>query len=217
MNLDELFASYIKGKGWSILIVILIIAVIFFVTRNSNIIFVRTADDKKVTIEIMDMCLDSIMDFSTFDYRNVNKEPKYIALHCTASPEGLDLSEFQLREIFKKKYYPYNKMGYNYVVGLKGNVIALAPIDSSAVLEPREVVWGVSGVNSRTISIAYIGGLDRNHKPKDTRTPQQKIVFRYLIFQLKTQFPNVKVMNHRDFPGVHKACPSYDGSKEFNF
>lgn len=217
MNLEDAISSYIKNKGWSIILIILVLGVIFFLTRNSNIIFVRTADDKKVTIEILDMCLDSISDYSTLDYRNVNKKPLFIGLHCTGSPEGVDLSEQQLRDIFKKKYYPYNKVGYNYVVGLKGNVIALAPIDSSDVLESNEVVWGVAGFNSVTISIAYVGGVDKKGKPKDTRTPQQKIVFRYLTFQLKNQFPSVVVRNHKDFRGVHKACPSYNGASEFNF
>mgnify|MGYP002681135829 CR=1 FL=1 len=136
--------------------------------------------------------------------------PLFLAEHCLGSQEGIDVSEKTIREIFRKKYYPHNMQGYHYVVGLKGNIIELVPIDASPYLEPREIVWGVANQNSHTISIAYVGGVDKKLKAKDTRTPEQKVAMNKLKLRFKTQFPNIRIQGHRDFSGVFKECPSYD-------
>ncbi len=49
-----------------------------------------------------------------------------------------------------------------------------------------------------------------NKKPKDTRTPLQKAAMLTLVRTYKAQFPTIIIRGHRDWPGVNKACPSFD-------
>ena len=49
-------------------------------------------------------------------------------------------------------------------------------------------------------------------KPVDNRTPQQKATMERLVRELKLKFPSARILGHRDFPGVKKACPSFDVS-----
>lgn len=69
---------------------------------------------------------------------------------------------------------------------------------------------GVKGHNKDSVHISYIGGIDKQGKPKDTRTPEQITSMIALIKMLKEIYPDADVLGHRDFPGVKKACPSFD-------
>ena len=71
------------------------------------------------------------------------------------------------------------------------------------------------GHNSDSIGICYIGGLDENGKPADTRTELQKAALAGLVAGYKQRFPNAKVIGHRDMPNVHKACPCFDAKEEY--
>ena len=83
------------------------------------------------------------------------------------------------------------------------------------------------GHNKYAIAISYIGGLDINGKPKDTRTPRQKELIIKLIKQLKGKFPKAKIYGHRDLsPDKNKdgkitsdewlkSCPCFDAIEEY--
>ena len=60
----------------------------------------------------------------------------------------------------------------------------------------------------RTVWDCYIGGLDANVDPKDTRTPAQREQLRRLVKELQQQFPAATLHGHRDFAA--KACPCFD-------
>jgi N-acetylmuramoyl-L-alanine amidase len=78
------------------------------------------------------------------------------------------------------------------------------------------------GYNAHSIGICYEGGLDRNGKPADTRTPEQKHSMRVLVLTLLRDFPGCRVTGHRDLSpdrngnGVVdsfewvKFCPGFD-------
>lgn len=69
---------------------------------------------------------------------------------------------------------------------------------------------GVYKHNSECINIAYIGGIDKDGKPKDTRSRRQEEVMFDLIVTLTEKYKGASVLGHRDFPNVAKACPSFD-------
>lgn len=69
---------------------------------------------------------------------------------------------------------------------------------------------GVAGHNANSIHLSYIGGVDKANKPVDNRTTKQKESMIQLITELKAKYPGVIICGHRDFPGVAKACPSFD-------
>ena len=93
-------------------------------------------------------------------------------------------------------------IGYHYVVRRDGTV------------EPgrREEVPGAHcrHHNAHSIGICYEGGLNARGRPEDTRTPEQKETLRKLLERLKEDYPEVRVVGHRDLPGVKKDCPCYE-------
>jgi N-acetyl-anhydromuramyl-L-alanine amidase AmpD len=52
--------------------------------------------------------------------------------------------------------------------------------------------------------------MDIRGRPADTRTVEQKETLHKLIERLKEDYPEAKVVGHRDLPGVSKDCPCFE-------
>ena len=132
------------------------------------------------------------------------REVKFLAVHCTATPQTATVSSIQSywRNILKWKM-----PGYHFIIKPDGEVVQL--------LEIEKVSNGVKGFNSVSINISYIGGVDGQNKPIDNRTPAQKKALLDLLKKLKKQFPKAVIQGHRDFPEVKKACPSFNAKEEY--
>lgn len=120
-----------------------------------------------------------------------------IILHCSATAEGKDYTVADIDQWHKAR--GWQGIGYHYVVYRDGSIHNGRPIEA--------VGAHTSGYNKDSIGICYIGGVDANGKPKDTRTPEQKKALRELVAKLKEQFPNATVHGHYEF--AQKACPSF--------
>lgn len=129
---------------------------------------------------------------------------KYLAVHCTATSQQTSISAIQS---YWKNNRGWKVSGYHFIILPNGEIVELLPID--------QVSNGVAGFNSKTINIAYLGGVDEKLNPKDNRTDAQKVSLLQLLKKLKKQFPTAKIQGHRDFPKVAKACPSFDAKKEY--
>ncbi|MET3035816.1 N-acetylmuramoyl-L-alanine amidase [Chryseobacterium sp. NRRL B-14859] len=128
----------------------------------------------------------------------------YLVVHCTATQPTAKISSIQN---YWKNELKWKSPGYHYIIEANGNVVNLLTID--------KISNGVANWNSQIINISYVGGIDSKGNPKDTRTPEQKASILKLLKQLKQKFPNAKIQGHRDFPKVHKACPSFDAKTEY--
>lgn len=126
----------------------------------------------------------------------------HIVIHCTATPAGREVTIKELDAWHRQR--GFTKIGYHYVVHLDGKVSVGRP--------EKEVGAHVAGHNSTTIGISYVGGVDADNvnKAVDTRTPAQKAALARLVGELLSRYPDAHVLGHRDFPGVAKACPSFD-------
>lgn len=125
----------------------------------------------------------------------------YIVIHCSATGEQ-DFGAADIDKWHRKNGWAC--IGYHYVIRRNGEVE-----------EGRDVqVIGahVSGHNENSIGICMVGGVDSNDhtKAKNNFTEAQFISLKSLLTVLKLQYPNAKIQGHRDFPGVAKACPSFD-------
>lgn len=129
----------------------------------------------------------------------------HIVIHCSATPEGREVSVKEIDRWHRARGFA--KIGYHYVIHLDGS------IDKGR--DESEAGAHVSGHNATTIGVCYIGGVDANdiNKAKDTRTPAQKVAMEKLVRELLAKYPGAEVLGHRDFPGVAKACPSFDARK----
>ena len=127
---------------------------------------------------------------------------KYLTIHCTATPEGRDntAAEIKAWDIAR-----FGQPSYHWVIELDGEAVQHMPDTQRGA--------HVAKANTGNIGISYVGGteaLNLGGKPKDTRTPAQKATMRRLVDDYQARYPGIIVRGHRDWPGVAKACPSFD-------
>lgn len=141
----------------------------------------------------------------------------HIFVHCTAgaqtmTPQGL------LDFFYKTKRW--SRPGYHYVVSADGTITNIWP--------ESKYSNGVKNMNSHSINIAWIGGVDKLHPNGiDNRTQMQKAALRHLLKELRKKYPTAKIMGHRDTsPDTNhngiidpweriKACPCFDAMVEY--
>ncbi|MDH6309286.1 N-acetylmuramoyl-L-alanine amidase [Dysgonomonas sp. PFB1-18] len=126
-----------------------------------------------------------------------------IIIHCSATKEG---QHFTVEDIDRwHKARGFAKIGYHHVVYLDGSVHK----------GRNESLLGAHclGHNATSVGICYIGGLDENGRPKDTRTDKQNEALTRLVSGLQIKYPKATVHGHNEFAA--KACPCFDVKKEF--
>ena len=127
-----------------------------------------------------------------------------IIVHCTATPEGRDVTVAQIDAWHRRR--GFNGIGYHYVVMLDGTVAAGRAVALAGA--------HCRGHNARSVGVCYVGGMSRDMKrPLDTRTPQQKTALRQLLQRLRRRFPAAAIHGHRDYAA--KACPCFDATAEY--
>lgn len=127
-----------------------------------------------------------------------------IIIHCAATPEGRDVKTETIKS-WHMKGNGWSDIGYHFVIELDGSVHDGRPLHRSGA--------HTKGENSTSIGICYVGGIDKNKAPKDTRTEAQRASMEKLIGGLKDDYPEASVHGHNEFAA--KACPSFDVKKEF--
>lgn len=134
-------------------------------------------------------------------------QPRYISkliVHCSATPEGKDYTTEDIKRWHLQR--GFNNIGYHYVIYRDGS-IHKGRSDTVAGAH-------VSGQNSNSIGICYIGGMDAaNKKAKDTRTEEQKESLIKLLKELKQKYPYATIHSHFEF--ANKACPSFNAGEEY--
>jgi len=131
--------------------------------------------------------------------RTINK----IIIHCTATKAG---QTFTVSDVTRwHKEMGFETIGYHYLIGINGEVWTGRAMEQAGA--------HTAGYNANSIGICYVGGLDANSKPKDTRTPAQKESLISLVKRLKETYPSATIHGHREF--ANKDCPCFDVQKEF--
>ena len=135
---------------------------------------------------------------------NRRKATTMIILHCSATREGQDIKAKTIKQWHKDR--GFDDIGYHYVIDLDGTI--------EKGRDEELVGAHCKGHNATSIGICYVGGCDKNMKPKDTRTPEQKRSMLSLVRKLvnKYKIPVTQIWAHHDFD-KHKACPSFDVSE----
>ena len=132
----------------------------------------------------------------------------YIAIHCSATKEGADFSSVDIDKWHKNR--GFSKIGYHFVIRLDGTI--------EVGRDLNEIGAHVSGFNQNSIGICYVGGLDKNGRPADTRTERQKESLVWLIKRIVSMLPRKPIiLGHKDFPNVNKACPCFDAKEEYRY
>lgn len=135
-----------------------------------------------------------------------------IIIHCSATRQGADFGAADIARWHRQR--GFRAIGYHYVIRLDGTLEKGRPIEQAGA--------HCKGWNATSIGICYIGGLDTNGKPADTRTPEQIETLAKLVKELQRKYGIRQVMGHRDTspdrngngeiePEEYiKACPCFD-------
>lgn len=147
-----------------------------------------------------------------------------IVIHCSATRAGQDVRAADIEKWHMERGFAC--IGYNYVIDLDGVIEVGRPTSMDGAHCSTAGLSGKS-YNKHSIGICYVGGLDRNGNPADTRTPQQKVAMAKLVYNLISVYPIVEVIGHRDAsPDKNgdgkitpnewvKQCPCFDVKSEF--
>lgn len=133
--------------------------------------------------------------------RNIDK----IIIHCSATPEGRDVSVSEIRKWHLNR--GWSDIGYHYVIDLNGNIHEGRDVDISGA--------HTKGHNRNSIGICYIGGVDKDLNSKDTRTIAQMLALGELLADLRDFYPNCSIHGHNEFSS--KDCPSFDVRVEYKY
>jgi len=118
-----------------------------------------------------------------------------IVIHCSATRAGQDVRAADIDKWHKERGFAM--IGYNYVIDIDGTVEDGRPLSRDGAHCNTAGLSGKS-YNKHSIGICYVGGLDKNGNPADTRTPEQKQALADLVYQLINEYPIVEVIGHRD-------------------
>jgi len=164
----------------------------------------------------------------------MKRELKYLVIHCTATCEGREVTADEIRAWHtapEPKGRGWKQVGYTDLFHLDGTVERLVDNNEDAWVDPWEITNGAAGYNSVSRHIVYAGGyagkVETDPKTgrkkyvistdskgrkitKDTRTDAQKKAMADYVRDFHKRYPNVRIVGHRDFPNVAKACPSFD-------
>jgi N-acetylmuramoyl-L-alanine amidase len=135
-----------------------------------------------------------------------------IAVHCTATLEGRPFHVADIRSMHRR--LGWSDIGYHWLIGINGELW----------LGRSEAQLGshIKGHNAGSIGVCYVGGIGRDGKAKDTRTPAQIATMAQLLRTKRTEFPEAIMRGHRDMSPDKdgdgkvephewlKMCPCFD-------
>lgn len=138
---------------------------------------------------------------------------QYLVLHCTATPEGREVSSNDIRawhtNPVSKGGRGWKQVGYTDLIHLNGKVERLVNNNEDANVDPWEITNGAKGYNSISRHVVYVGGVVADGETtKDTRTKAQKEAMEGYVKEFHRKHPNVRIIGHNEVAA--KDCPSFD-------
>ena len=125
-------------------------------------------------------------------------------IHCSATNPEQDFDASDIDRWHKAR--GWSGIGYHYVIKLDGTLERGRDINKTGA--------HAFGYNKKSIGICFIGGIDMEGNPADTRTDEQKRTLKILIGMINGRFPKATIHGHNEFS--KKACPSFCVKTEYN-
>lgn len=132
---------------------------------------------------------------------------QYIVVHCSATRVNIPFTEEQLLQCHLQR--GFKCIGYHFYITKDGVLHHTRPMS--------EIGAHALGFNLHSLAVCYEGGLDENGKAADTRTALQRETLRRVLSELKSLFPQAKIVGHYQLSAnIHKSCPNFDVRTEFS-
>lgn len=129
------------------------------------------------------------------------RDINYIVIHCDATRPSVNFDVTDIDRIHREK--GWDGIGYHWFIKRDGTLQPGRP----------EIKRGahVYGHNADSIGICMAGGLNEDtYKPENNYTDMQFATLEVLLREKIVEYPNARILGHRDFIGVAKACPCFD-------
>ncbi len=138
---------------------------------------------------------------------------RYLVIHCTATPEGREVSSGDIRRWHTSPASEggrgWDRVGYTDMIHLDGTVERLTANNEDVLVDPPEITYGARGINRVSRHLVYVGGVAKDARtPKDTRTPAQLQAMAAYVLDFHERFPDVIIIGHNEVSD--KYCPSFD-------
>jgi N-acetylmuramoyl-L-alanine amidase len=131
------------------------------------------------------------------DGAKITRNIRRLVFHCTATRQDATVSAIQR---YWKERLGWSAPGYHIIIKPDGSWTQLQDFN-----RPSN---GVAGINSTTINISYIGGIDSKGKAFDNRTKEQKETLEVIWRHFKSKLPRMTFHGHYEF--TNKRCPSFN-------
>ena len=131
------------------------------------------------------------------DGASITRRVTRLVFHCTATHQTATVEA--ILKHWKNKL-GWKNPGYHIIVKPDGSWTQLQDFN--------RISNGVAGINSTSIHVSYIGGIDKNGKAFDNRTEKQREVFETIYRHFKNKMPDLTFHGHYEFS--NKACPSFN-------
>lgn len=130
-----------------------------------------------------------------------------IIVHCSDTYASMDIGVKEIREWHLAR--GWRDIGYALVIRRDGTVERGRDLDQDDDIFD-EVGAHARGFNRQSIGICLVGGKSDHCGPEFNFTRAQMDALETTLTWIRARFPGIAVIGHRDVPGAHKACPSFD-------
>ncbi len=116
------------------------------------------------------------------------RQTDYVVWHCTATPPSRDIGSGQIT--IEHKMRGFDDIGYHLVVLRDGR------LETGEAFKRRGA--HVKGLNSYSVGVALVGGVDEDGKPENNFTDEQWQAAKHAFEFLTLLYPDAKHVGHRD-------------------
>ena len=144
------------------------------------------------------------------DCRASERTIELLVVHCSATWPSIDYTLERLSRDHRARGFG-QWPGYHVYIRRDGTVHYCRPVGVAGC--------HVSGFNQRSIGVCYEGGCSDSvgHKPEDNRTAEQLVAMHEVLKLLREEYPEARIVGHRDLNGGKKACPCFEASSYYAY
>lgn len=135
---------------------------------------------------------------------NTSRTITTLIVHAAYTPPSMDIGASTIRR-WHTIENDWQDIGYHYVIRRNGEIETGRPIE--------QIGAHAQGHNDHSIGVCLVGGYNEQGQPDSNYTFRQLAALYSLGQQLKSQYPGINIIGHRDVS--NKACPCFDATAFF--